>query len=66
MRLTVELTNVSKNEVALFEKLNSKTLSVTVRHYENCAQISAFGSYDELVQVILQATCYKNYTIKLQ
>lgn len=66
MRLTVELTGVSKGDVALFEKLNSKTLSVNVRHYGNSAQITAFGSYDDLVNVILQTTCFKSYTIKLQ
>lgn len=65
MRLTVDLNGVSKNEVALFEKLNSGTLSVTVRHCENCAQITAFGTYDDLIKVIMQATCFKSYTIKL-
>lgn len=65
MRLTVELSGVSKGDIALFEKMNSNTLSVTVRQCENYAQITAFGSYDDLVQVIMQATSYKSYTIKL-
>lgn len=65
MRLTIELTDISKGDVELFKKMNSSTLSVTVKQCENCAQISAFGSYDELVQVIMQATCFKSYTIKL-
>ena len=65
MRLTIELTDVSKGDVALFEKMNSSTLSVNVKHCENVAQITAFGSYDDLIKVIMQATCYKSYTIKL-
>ena len=65
MRLTVELSGVSKGDIALFEKMNSSTLSVTVRQCENYAQITAIVSYDDLVQVIMQATSYKSYTIKL-
>lgn len=65
MRLTIELSGVSKGDVALFEKMNSNTLSITVRTCEGYAQITAFGSYDDLIPVIMQATSYKSYTIKL-
>lgn len=65
MRLTVELNGISKGDVELFKNMNSTTLSVTVRNCEGFAQITAFGSYDDLIPVIMQATCYKSYTIKL-
>ena len=65
MRLTIELSGVSKGDVELFKKMNSTTLSITVRTCEGYTQINAFGSYDDLIPVIMQATCYKSYTIKL-
>lgn len=65
MRLTIEISGFSKGDKVLFEKMNSSTLSISVRTCENFAQITAFGSYDDLIPVIMQATTYKSYTIKL-
>lgn len=65
MRLTVEISGITKGDIVLFEKMNSPTLSITVRSCENFMQINAFGSYDDLIPVIMQATSYKSYTIKL-
>lgn len=65
MRLTVEITGISKGDIELFKKMSSPTLSITVRSCENFMQVNAFGSYDDLIPVIMQATSYKSYTIKL-
>lgn len=65
MRLTVEITGISKGDIELFKKMNSKTLSISVKSCENFMQVTAFGSYDDLIPVIMQATSYKSYTIKL-
>lgn len=65
MRLTVEITGISKGDIELFKKMNSTTLSISVKSCENFMQVTAFGSYDELIPVIMQATSYKSYTIKL-
>ncbi len=65
MRLTIEISGVTKGDIVLFEKMNSTTLSISVRSCENFAQITAFGSYDDLIPVIMQATSFKSYTIKL-
>ena len=65
MRLTIELSDVSKSDKALFEKMSSPTLSITVKTCENYMQVNAFGSYDDLIPVIMQATAFKSYTIKL-
>ena len=66
MRLTIEISGVTKGDIALFEKMNSSALSISVRSCENFAQITAFGRYDELIPVIMQTTSYKSYTIKLR
>lgn len=65
MRLTIEISGITKGDIALFEKMNSSTLSITVRSCENYMQVNAFGSYDDLIPVIMQATSYKSYSIKL-
>lgn len=65
MRLTVEITGISKGDIELFKKMSSPTLAISVRTCENYMQVNAFGSYDDLLTVIMQATCYKSYTIKL-
>lgn len=65
MRLTVEITGISKGDIELFKKMNSTTLSISVKSCENFMQVTAFGSYDDLIPVIMQATSYKSYTIKL-
>lgn len=65
MRLTVEITGISKGDIELFKKMSSSTLAISVRTCENYMQVNAFGSYDDLLSVIMQATSYKSYTIKL-
>lgn len=65
MRLTVEITGISKGDIELFKKMSSPTLAISVRTCENYMQVNAFGSYDDLLSVIMQATSYKSYTIKL-
>lgn len=65
MRLTIELTGVSPSDVELFEKMSSSDLTVRVSTSGDFARISAFGSYDSLIPVIMQATAFKSYTVKL-
>ena len=65
MRLTIELTGVSPSDVELFEKMSSSDLTVRVSKSGDYAKISAFGSYDSLIPVIMQATAFKSYAIKL-
>ena len=65
MRLTIELSGVTNGDVELFEKMNSKDLTVRVQKTEGFAKVTAFGSYDSLIPVIMQATAFKSYTVKL-
>lgn len=65
MKLTIELSGITNADVALFEKMSSNDLTIRVHKTEGFAKVIAFGSYDDLIPVIMQATSYKNYTIKL-
>ena len=65
MRLTIELSGVTNADVELFEKMNSKDLSIRVQKTEGFAKVTAFGSYDALIPVIMQATAFKSYSIQL-
>ena len=65
MRLTIELSGVTNADVALFEKMNSSDLSIRVQKTEGFAKVTAFGSYDALIPVIMQATAFKSYSIQL-
>lgn len=65
MRLTIELSGVTNGDVELFEKMSSKDLSIRVQKTEGFAKVTAFGSYDALIPVIMQATSFKSYTVKL-
>jgi len=65
LRLTIELTGVTNSDVELFEKMSSRELSIHVQKTEGYARISAYGSYDALIPVIMQATAFKSYKINL-
>lgn len=65
MRLTIELSGVTNADVELFEKMSDKDLSIRVQKTEGFAKVTAFGSYDALIPVIMQATAFKSYKINL-
>lgn len=65
MRLTIELSGVTNADVELFEKMSDKDLSIRVQRTEGFAKVTAFGSYDALIPVIMQATAFKSYKINL-
>lgn len=65
VKLTVELENINPNELDVFRKLATDSMSVIVKHTDKNAIITAKGSYDELISVILTATCFKNYQVHL-
>lgn len=65
MRLTIELSGVTNADVELFEKMSSSDLSIRVQKTEGFAKVTAFGSYDVLIPVIMQATAFKSYKINL-
>lgn len=65
MRLTIELSGVTNADVELFEKMSDKDLSIRVQKTEGFAKVTAFGSYDALIPVIMQATAFKSYSIQL-
>lgn len=65
MRLTIELNKPTPGDIELFKKMASPTLSISVKTIEGYAKVTAFGSYDDLIPVIMQATCFKSYTIHL-
>lgn len=64
MRLTIELSGVTNGDVELFEKMSGKDLSIRVQKTEGFAKVTAFGSYDSLIPVIMQATAFKSYSIQ--
>lgn len=65
MRLTIELSGVTNADVELFEKMSSSDLSIRVQKTEGFAKVTAFGSYDALIPVIMQATAFNSYSIQL-
>lgn len=65
MRLTIEISGITNTDVALFEKMSSNDLTIRVQKTESYAKISAFGTYDALIPVIMQATAFKSYKISL-
>ena len=65
MRLTIELSGVTNGDIELFEKMSGKDLSIRVQKTEGFAKVTAFGSYDALIPVIMQATAFKSYSIQL-
>ncbi len=65
MKLTIELSGVTNADVDLFEKMSSSDLSIRVQKTEGFAKVTAFGSYDALIPVIMQATAFKSYSIQL-
>ena len=65
LRLTIELTGITNGDVELFEKMNSSDLSIRVQRTEGYANVSAYGSYDAIIPVIMQATAFKSYSIQL-
>ena len=65
LKLVVELKDVKPSDVSVFKGLSTDTMTVIVQTTDSCARITAKGSYDELVNVILTATCFKNYQVHL-
>lgn len=65
MRLTVEITGITKGDIVLFQNMNNDRLTVRVQTSNDYAKITARGSYDDLIPVIMQATSYRSYSIHL-
>lgn len=65
MKLVAHLYDLTDEEIKKCYELKIGSLKIRIHHYDNTTTIIAFGSYDDLVNLIKEILIYKNYTLHL-
>lgn len=65
MRITVHCKGLSKDDVTYLKTIRAGSARITVLTDGEEANINATGSFDDLVKIITQVTCLKNYEVHL-
>lgn len=65
MRITVHCKGLSKDDVTYLKSIKAGFARITVITSGEEASLNATGSFDDLVKIITQVTCLKNYEVHL-
>lgn len=66
MRIVAHCRGLRSEELAHLEKLKEQNSQLSVFREGSLSTITAFGTYDELIQLIVEITKFKDFEVHLQ